>query len=201
MNYILNYGAVVISFLFVGLVKSSPLESQISFLLAVLIVMAIIYTSIQRKRGSSYNKLFSAKAGEIFFISTIVLLMIEITGGIDSPIYFLNYFLLFGLPLISRPITALIFTASIILFYIPELVRNFNTDVLLRIGSILLLLPLSYFLSNELMKRQRENQILKEKARKIEEEAEELEADEDDLETREKLDEIIESAQDLEEKS
>jgi len=201
MNYILKYGSVALSFLFVGLVKSSPLESQISFILAVLIVMAIIYTTIQRRKNRSYNMLFSGKAGEIFFISTIVLLMIEITGGIDSPIYFLNYFLLFGLPLISTPITALIFTGSIILFYVPDLIRSFNTDILLRIGSILLLLPLSYFLSNELMKRQRENIILKQKAKEIEENAQALESDEDDIDAREKLDDIIESAEDLEEKS
>src|SRR3989344_5192586 len=190
MNYILKYGSVALSFLFVGLIKSSPLESQISFILAVLIVMAIIYTTIQRKKGANYNMLFSGKTGEIFFISTIVLLMIEITGGIDSPVYFLNYFLLFGLPLISTPLTSLIFAGSIILFYIPELIRSFNTDILLRIGSILLLLPLSYFLSNELMKRQRENALLKEKAKEIEKNAEELEVEEDDLETREKLDDI-----------
>lgn len=201
MNYIFKYGNVVLSFLFVGLIKSSPLESQISFILAALIVMAIIYTTIQRKKGGSYNLLFSGKAGEIFFISTIVLLMIEITGGIDSPVYFLNYFLLFGLPLVSSPLTSLIFTGSIILFYIPELIRDFNTDILLRIGSILLLLPLSYFLSSELMKRQRENTILKEKAKEIEENAQALEADEDDVDAREKLDEIIESAEELEEKS
>src|SRR3989344_4813411 len=186
MNYMLKYGSVVLSFLFVGLIKSSPLESQISFILAVLIVMAIVYTTIQRKRGTSYNMLFSGKAGEIFFVSTIVLLMIEITGGIDSPVYFLNYFLLFGLPLISTPLTSLIFAGSIMLFYIPDLIRSFNTDILLRIGSILLLLPLSYFLSNELMKRQRENITLKQKAKEIEENAQALEADEDDIDAREK---------------
>jgi hypothetical protein len=201
MNYILKYGSVVLSFLFVGLIKSSPLESQISFILAVLIVMAIIYTTIQRRKNRSYNMLFSGKTGEIFFISTIVLLMIEITGGIDSPVYFLNYFLLFGLPLISTPLTSLIFTGSIMLFYIPDLIRSFNTDILLRIGSILLLLPLSYFLSNELMKRQRENITLKQKAKEIEKNAQALEADEDDIDAREKLDDIIESAEDLEEKS
>jgi len=200
MNRILIYASVVVSFLFTGAIKSSPLESQIGFILAVLIVMAIIYTSIQRKRNVTYNALFSSGMGEIFFISTITLLMIEITGGIDSPIYFLNYFLLFGLPLISSPVLSLIFTASIILFYFPDLIRNFNTDILLRIGSILLLLPLSYFLSNELMKKQRENKMLKEKAETIEKAAEELEVDEDDIDAREKLDDIIESAQDIEQK-
>lgn len=201
MNYIIRYSGVIVAFLFVGLIKSSPLESQISFILAVLIILGIVYMAIQRRKGGSYNMLFSGKTGEIFFISTIVLLMIEITGGVDSPVYFLNYFLLFGLPLISSPLTSLIFTGSIILFYIPDLIRTFNTDILLRIGSILLLLPLSYFLSNELMKRQRENTMLKEKAKEIEENAQALETDEDDIDAREKLDEIIETAEELEEKS
>lgn len=200
MNHIIKYSGVVVAFLFVGIIKSSPLESQISFILAVLIIMGIVYMAIQRRRGGSYNMLFSAKTGEIFFISTIVLLMIEITGGVDSPVYFLNYFLLFGLPLISSPLTSLIFAGSIILFYIPDLMRSFNTDILLRIGSILLLLPLSYFLSNELMKKQRESTLLKEKAKEIEKNAEDLEVDEDDIDAREKLDEIIESAEELEEK-
>ncbi len=201
MSYLFKYSAVILAFLFVALVKSSPLESQISFLLAAFIVLAIIYTTIQRKKNSSYNILFSGKTGELFFISTITLLMIEITGGIDSPIYFLNYFLLFGLPLISTPIVSLIFAASIIVFYIPDLIRDFNTDILLRIGSILLLLPLSYFLSNELMKRQRENIELKQKAKEIEAKAQELEVNEDDPENIDKLDEIIESAESIEEKS
>lgn len=200
MQY-LRYLSLVLAFIFTGAIKSSPLESQMGFILAALIVMAIIYTTIQRKRKVSYNSLFNAGAGEIFFISSIVLIMIEITGGVDSPIYFLNYFLLFGLPLISSPIMSLIFVASIIFFYLPELIRGFNTDVVLRIGSILLLLPLSYFLSNELMKRQRENEELKEKAKEIQEAAQDLEAEEDDLDARDKLDDIIESAQSLEEKS
>lgn len=201
MAYLSKYMAVALSFIFTAAIKSSPLEMEAGFVLATLIVMAIIYTAIQRKRNTSYNMLFTAGAGEMFFISTIVLLMIEITGGIDSSIYFLNYFLLFGLPLISTPIIALIFTASIILFNTPDLIRNFDTNILLRMGSILLLLPLAYFVSNELMKKQRENKELKEKAQEIEKTAEELESEEESLEMREKLDDIIESAQDIKDQS
>jgi len=189
----------VLAFIFTAAIKSSPLEEQMGFILAALIVMAIIYTTIQRRRKVSYNALFNAGAGEIFFISSIVLIMIEITGGVDSSIYFLNYFLLFGLPLISSPIMALIFVGSILFFYLPDLIRGLNVDVILRIGSILLLLPLSYFLSNELLKRQREKLELKEKVQDIQEAAQDLEANEDDLEARDKIDDIIESAQSIEE--
>ncbi len=189
----------MLAFIFTAAIKSSPLEEQMGFILAALIVIAIIYTTIQRRRKVSYNALFNAGAGEIFFISSIVLIMIEITGGVDSSIYFLNYFLLFGLPLISSPIMALIFVGSILFFYLPDLIRGLNVDVILRIGSILLLLPLSYFLSNELLKRQREKLELKEKVQDIQEAAQDLEANEDDLEARDKIDDIIESAQSIEE--
>lgn len=199
MTYLYKYLALVTAFIFVSVIKSSPLESQISFILAVLIIMAVIYSVIQRKK-TDYNMLFSGKIGEIFFISSIVLLMVEITGGINSQLYFLNYFLLFGLPLITTPMTSVIFAGSLILFYVPDLARGLNTDIMLRIGSILLLLPLSYFITNELMKRQRENSDLKEKAKKIEENAKDLEFEEDDVSAREKLDEIIDSAKELEEK-
>lgn len=198
MQY-LRYISLVLAFIFTAAIKSSPLEEQMGFILAALIVMAIIYTTIQRRRKVSYNALFNAGAGEIFFISSIVLIMIEITGGVDSSIYFLNYFLLFGLPLISSPIMALIFVGSILFFYLPDLIRGLNVDVILRIGSILLLLPLSYFLSNELLKRQREKLELKEKVQDIQEAAQDLEANEDDLEARDKIDDIIESAQSIEE--
>jgi len=194
MNYLIKYSAVILSFLFVGLIKSSPLSEQVAFLLAVLIIIAIIYSIIQRKK-STYNLLFSGKPGEIFFVSSITLLMIEITGGVTSSLYFLNYFLLFGLPLISTPITSLIFTASFILFYVPDLIRDPNTDIFLKLGSILLLLPLSYFITNEIYKRQIENEKLKEKVKTIEEDAQTLEVDENDPERRKKLDEIIESAE------
>lgn len=198
MQYVTKYGSVILSFLFVGVIKSSPLENQMSFILATVIVFGIIYIVIKR-RSQSYNVLFSGSPVEIFFISTITLIMIEVTGGADSQLYFLNYFLLFGLPLISSPVTSLIFAGSMIIFYVPDLMRDLNTSVVLKIGSILLLLPLSYFVSNELMKRQRENENIKERAAEIEQAAEDLEADEEDLEARDKLDKIIDSAQKLEE--
>jgi len=197
MQYLNKYISIVAAFIFVGIIKSSPLASQISFILAAVIVFGIIYI-VSQKRAKTYNTLFSGSAVEIFFISTITLFMIEITGGPDSALYFLNYFLLFGLPLISTPFISLIFTASLMLFYIPDLVRDFNTDIILKLGSVLLLLPLSYFLSNELMKKQRENKKIKEEAESIQEAAEDLEANEDDINARAKLDQIIDSAQKLE---
>lgn len=199
-NFFFKYAAIGLSFLFVGVIKSSPLEGQMAFILAATIIFAIIYITTQRRK-SSFNMLFSGNPPEIFFISTIVLFMIELTGGATSQLYFLNYFLLFGLPLISTPVMSLIFTASILIYNIPDLIRDPNIDIILKLGSILLLLPLSYFLSNELMKRQRENISLKEKAQQIKEEAEDIEAEADDPAMREKLDDIIESAEDIEEKS
>ncbi len=92
-------------------------------------------------------------------------------------------------------------TLCFIAFYMPDLLRSFNTDIILKIGSFLLLLPLSYFLSNELMKRSRENEDLKDLAEKIELEATELEANEADMHEREKLDEIIESAEKIKDQS
>ncbi len=200
MSYLYKYIALALAFVFVGVIKSSPLEPNMAFILAALILLGIIFTAVQRRKAT-FNMLFSSSNPEIFFISSIVLLMIEITGGTTSQLYFLNYFLLFGLPLISTPPMSLIFALSILLYYIPDIARDFNTDIILKLGSILFIMPLSYFLSNELMKRQRENKELKEKAQQIKESAEALEADEDDIDAREKLDEIIESAQDLKDKS
>jgi len=198
MTNLYKYLALVTAFIFVAFIKSSPLETNIAFILAALIIFAIIYIVIQR-RNKSFNLLFSGRAPEIFFVSAIVLFMIELTGGVASQLYFLSYFLLFGLPLISTPLMSLIFTLSMIGFYVPELIRGEGADIFIKIGSILLLLPISYFLSKELEKRQIEKAILKQKAQKIEEEAEELETNENDINDREKLDEIIESAQELEE--
>lgn len=197
MNYLDKYISLALAFIFVGIIKSSPLSGELGFILAALIVMAIIVSTIQRKK-TTYNMLFSGSSPEIFFITSIVLLMIEVTGGANSQLYFLNYFLLFGIPLLSTPKMTLMFVICMFLLNIPDIARSFSTDLTLKLGSILLLMPLSYFLSNELMKRQRENQILKEKAKAIEENAQALETDEDDIEAREKLDDIIESAEEIE---
>lgn len=52
-------------------------------------------------------------------ISTMaVLLVINDTGGLSSPFFFLNFFLLFELSLLLEPIIPLILSAALILFYI-----------------------------------------------------------------------------------
>ena len=149
MDKLLKYLGLIFAFIFVAIIKSSPLEEKQTFILAALIIFSIIYIVIQR-RNASFNLLFSGRAPEIFFISSIVLFMVEITGGPSSPLYFLNYFLLFGLPLISAPLMSLIFSISLISFYTPEFIRGIDADTAIKIGSIVLLLPLSYFLAREI---------------------------------------------------
>ena len=82
---------------------------------------------------------------DIFILNTVVLLLILITGALSSPLYFLIYFLAFGITFIFEPATVFVFTLGAIAIFLPEALKNDSFESFIKIGSIALVSPLGYF--------------------------------------------------------
>lgn len=89
------------------------------------------------------------------FLAIIVNVIIFNTNGINSPIFFLTYFFLFFLAFREKPITILLYSITLILIFTKDASTLSN---LAQLISIILISPLSYFLSLQTQ----ENQHLKE---------------------------------------
>lgn len=108
-------------------------------------------------------------------ISTIaVLLVVGSTGGVASPFFFLNYFLLFELSLILEPLVPLILAGTIILFYFTT---SETGTTLLQMAELLAfpcMTPLAYFFGKIYRKEENQKREIKNLNKKIEKLEEEL---------------------------
>lgn len=105
---------------------------------------------------------------EIIIFTMVVLLLVVSTGGLNSPLFFLIYFLLFGLSLTLEPPITITLTAGLIIFFF----LNNPTDILdslIPLLSLILITPLSLFFGKQYLKvlaQKGEIKILKTESRK-----------------------------------
>jgi hypothetical protein len=197
LNKFLKSISIFLGIAFIFLVQNTEFSTYSSYLLAILIIFSSIYISL-KKRSASRSELFSGQPLELFGLSSIIVLIISITSGLASPLFFFLYFFLFILAFIAPSEAVWVFLASIILFFIPQIMHDHTSDVIVKIGSLVLLSPIAYFIGREFERRE----LL---AKKIDDKTDEIIQNAANIkETRgltneedEAIDEIIEEAQSL----
>lgn len=122
------------------------LTQIVYYLPQLLALLALIFIILTRYRLSS-----------IYLISLIVNLIIFSTDGLNSPFFFLVYFLLFSAAFILHPATSLAFTLITVLF----LAHSLNsTASLITLLSLLLITPLVWYVSREAQSRAKTKAIV-----------------------------------------
>lgn len=108
-------------------------------------------------------------------ISTMaVLLITSATGGVSSPLFFLNYFLLFELSLLLEPVIPLVLSAGLIIFYFM-LSESHQTPLLIAmIIAFPFMTPLAYIFGQLYQKEENQKKEIKNLSKKIESLEEEL---------------------------
>ncbi|PJC33667.1 hypothetical protein CO048_02595 [Candidatus Roizmanbacteria bacterium CG_4_9_14_0_2_um_filter_35_15] len=103
---------------------------------------------------------------ESVIFTLVILGIINSTGGLSSPFFFLNYFLLFSLSLLLEPIISITTTLTLIIFFLFSLPANQSFSTLLPIISLAFITPFALYLGEE----HRKNEKLKVKNEKTKEE-------------------------------
>lgn len=190
--------SIVLSVGFVFFVVQAGFSNYSSYLLALLIIFYAIYISM-KKRSKSASNLFSSSPLELFGIITITLLILSLTNGLFSPLFFFLYFILFLLAFMNEPLTIWIFALSMLLYFVPQASTNLTTDTFIKLGSLLLIAPIAFFVGKELERRQLLNRKIESKTEEILQEATILKEEEgaNNSEETEAIDEIIEEAKSL----
>jgi hypothetical protein len=205
MKILLQVLVLILSFVFVFVWKETPLVHYTVALSGALIVLYILFSA--RNKGKGFIQMGGEGPWGIFFLNTVILLLISSTGGIDSVLFFLLYFLCFGIAFAFEPTVIFVFALGAILVFIPEAVKGDLLVNLLKLGSLLLISPLAFFFGNEYRKNDKDNETIealeertKDAADTISEDIEEIIKDEKEnlkSEDMEKLNEILEETEDL----
>ena len=143
----------------------------------------------------------------IFLLNTVILLLIFSTGGINSVLFFLLYFLCFGIAFVFEPAVIFIFVLGVILVFVPDVIKGDLLVSSLKLGSLLLISPLAFFFGNEYRRNDKQTteiEALEERTKDaadiIAKDSEVVIKDEKEAlksEDMEKLNEILEETEDL----
>lgn len=116
----------------------------------------------------------SFKLVESTVSTMMVILVVASSGGISSPLFFLNYLLLFELSLLLEPMIPLILSGALIAFYLLTNDTTQSVFQLLELLAFPLMTPLSSLLGSLYQKVKNQKRQIKGLSHKIEELEEEL---------------------------
>jgi len=110
----------------------------------------------------------------------VVMLLVYSTGGLTSPLFFLVYFLMFGLALLFEPlVTVSLAGAMILIFLITPTTQEPLTEAL-QLFSLILITPLALFFGSQYLKvleSEEKIKILREEGKILEEQIKKEETD------------------------
>lgn len=198
---------IILSFLFVFVWQYTPLSSYTIQILGFFIAIFLILSAFKKSSRIFGQILESQNSWSIFFLASIVLLLIFSTGGINSNLFFLLYFLCFGIAFVFEPLTVFIFVISALLVFFPAAIANDVMSNSIKLGSLVLISPLAFFFGREFRQEEKQDRAIetmreytRQAADKIENDVNQIEKDQNlSPDGIDKLDEIKEEAQELRE--
>jgi len=209
MKLILQAIVLILSFVLVFVWQNTPLSGYTVQTLGVLVVVYLIISA--RRRGQGFLTMGGDGPWGIFILNTIILLLVFATGSISSSLFFLLYFLGFGIAFVFEPPAIFVFIAGAVLVFLPDALKGDTFGNLMKIGSLLLISPLAYFFGREYRKSDKQEgdiealeERTKEAADTISEDVEKVVKNEKQnlkQEDVERLNEILEETEDLREES
>jgi hypothetical protein len=126
-------------------------RSQLSdYQLQVSAVFFIIYFLL--KRFSAKKSIFEHRLFDGVVFTFIIVSIVNTTGGITSPLFFLTYFLIFALTLLLEPIISISTTLTLIILYLLSIPEGQTFDKLIPLFSLPFLTPFALFLGQQYQK-------------------------------------------------
>lgn len=126
----------------------------------ILVAFYVLISFLIRKKFLSPS---SRIPFDIFVFSFAVSFLLFTTGGFTSPVFFLAYFLLFGISLLSGPGTSIIAALTFAILFVLTPRSDFWTEIL-QIASLLAIAPISVMFGNqyiEILKNEQKIRVLK----------------------------------------
>lgn len=140
-------------------------KSQLSnYQLQVSALFFIVYFLL--KKFSNEKSIFEHKLFDAIVFTFIIISIVITTGGINSPFFFLTYFLIFALTLLLEPLIAISTTLSLVILFLLSIPEGQTLDALIPLFALPFLSPFALFLGQEYQKvlqQKKQITLLKEK--------------------------------------
>lgn len=148
--------AVVLVFVWTNLPGLSLYTIQ---LIALFVIAYFINQFYMRRKKQAFSRINLTLDAIVF--TMVVLLLVASTGGLTSPLFFLVYFLMFGLALLFEPAITLSLALAIVLFFLLKPTKESLLTEALQLLSLLLITPLALFFGKQYLKVLEEEEKIK----------------------------------------
>jgi len=209
MKFLFHCLILIASFLTIFVWNVSPASDYTIQALAVLVIVYLLITLVRRRKHKAMENF--GGSSDIFILNTAIFLLVSVTGMIYSPLYFLLYFLGFGITFIFEPATVFVYVVGAILVLLPEALKNGSMESFIRIGSIALISPLAFFFGASYKDRDKMEEGVEQMAERTKDSADTISKDVEEVlkdekmslkpEDVNKLNEILEETEELREES
>ncbi len=142
--------SLALSFAFVFVWQNTFLSQYTLWLLSLL---SLVYIALAFKRKSF--DLIATMKNELLgllILNTVVVLIVMMSGNFSSPLFFLLYFLSFGIAFAYEPAVIFVYALGIVLLLFPFTFKEDIARNLLMVGSITLIAPLAFFFGKTFLK-------------------------------------------------
>lgn len=112
-------------------------------------IFLLLLISAKRKGKNLLSLSQKTTSLHIIVINTILLLFVFLTNGINSPLFFLLYFLSFGITFVLQPTTVFVFTIATLLLFAEDVLKDMSLPTIIKMGSLLLISPLAFYFGKE----------------------------------------------------
>ncbi|PIZ67009.1 hypothetical protein CO165_01720 [Candidatus Roizmanbacteria bacterium CG_4_9_14_3_um_filter_33_18] len=115
-------------------------------------ISAGLFILLYLTRNFVVSKNIYSRLIESVVFTLIIMGIVNSTGGLTSPFFFLIHFLLFSLSIILEPIISITTTVTLIIFFLLNLPANQSFNTLMPIISLAFITPFAMFLGQEKLK-------------------------------------------------
>lgn len=146
---------IILSFIATFVIENTELAAYTAWILAFIIIFFIIYLIVKKQRKKEAD-IMSGSPLEVMTVTIGVLLVIFLTGGLNSGTFFFIYFLLFGAAFVFEPILVFAVLAGIVVLFLPQALNTGELfSNMIRVGSLVFVAPIAYFFGREFKSREK----------------------------------------------
>lgn len=162
MRFFKESGIILLAFVIVFVWQQTFLSQ---YTIHALVTLTIIYLLLTGRRRD-FNLLKTGDSASIFVIIVAVFLLVVSTGGLTSTLFFLLYFLCFGITFAFEPAMVFVFVVLATLWFLQSALSDDVISNFLHIGSLYVIASFAFFFGREVKKDERGSKVTKKTRKK-----------------------------------
>lgn len=139
-----------LSFLSVFVWQNTFLANYTLILFGILII-AYCLTAYKKKNFDLVSNIQNDLLG-LFVLNTVIMLLIMMTGNYQSPLFFLLYFLSFGIAFGYESGVIVVFVAGVLLLFLPQTFKDDQTRNIIMLSSLIIVSLMALFFGHIYLK-------------------------------------------------